>query len=486
MNDSIPSQRIGQLELNLLEQPIVVSFDGEDVSGNAGLLIAAQIEKLTGLIAGAAERLIDHRTQSLIKHSQCELVAQRVYQIMAGASAADDSDYARHDPALKAAVGRNPITGSPLGSQPTNHRLETTRTYRELLWLGNWLVDYYIQCHPKPPRTLTLDFDGSAIEAHGLQLKAFYRGGPYQKFMYYPLFVFDSTGWLLVAALRPGDHGEVQFTLPVLKRLVRKIREAWPNQRIIVRADGAFTDPDLYKWLDDNGVDYVLGLKHNNALLTHSKPYRKASEKKFKRNFGSPEYEGRGADKRRLADLKKVRSEPDKAKRKEKHEQLNRLVRVFGEFHYQAGSWDKLRRVICRCDFSDEGINVRYIVTSIKKMNAADVYRKLYCGRAIVEMWIKHIKEIRCDRLSCSQFKSNAFRLLLHALAYILMHQIRLQIDSSTTLSMGTLQRLFINVPVHVRETKAGSHFRISVAYQAAHVFRLAMRRLGAQSLIAA
>lgn len=62
-------QRIGQLELDLIEKPVVVSFDGEDVSGNAGLLLAAQVEKLTGLISGAAERLADHRTQSLIKHT---------------------------------------------------------------------------------------------------------------------------------------------------------------------------------------------------------------------------------------------------------------------------------------------------------------------------------------------------------------------------------------------------------------------------------
>lgn len=479
-------QRIGQLQLELSDQPILLSFDGDDVSGNAGVLMAAQIEKLTGLIAGAAERLTDHRTQSLIKHTQFELIAQRVFQIMTGAAATADSDYLRHDPVLKAGVGRNPLSGNPLGSQPTNHRLETTRTYRELLWLGDWLIDYYIECHPKPPKRLILDFDGSSIEAYGLQLKAFYRGGPYQKFMYYPLFVFDSSGWLLVAALRPGDHGEVQFALPVLKRLVRKIREAWPDQRITIRADGAFTDPDLYKWLDDNGVDYVLGLKHNNTLLTHSKPYRKATERKFKRNFGTPEHTGRKGKKTRLADMKEARSEPNRKKRKEKCRRLNRMVRVFGEFRYQARTWDRARRVICRCDFSDEGLHVRYILTNIEKTNAADLYQQLYCGRAVAEMWIKHIKETRCDRLSCSQFKSNAFRLYMHALAYILFHQIRMQIDADTSLSITSLRRFFINVPVHIKEMPFGSHFRISAAYSEARIFRLAMRRLGAKSLIAA
>ncbi|MBK9282433.1 MAG: transposase [Candidatus Obscuribacter sp.] len=65
-------------------------------------------------------------------------------------------------------------------------------------------MEYYIECHRKPPKRLVLDFDGSAIETYGVQLNAFYRGGPYGKFMYFPLFVFDENGWLLVAALRPG------------------------------------------------------------------------------------------------------------------------------------------------------------------------------------------------------------------------------------------------------------------------------------------
>lgn len=479
-------QRIGQLELDLIEKPVVVSFDGEDVSGNAGLLLAAQVEKLTGLISGAAERLADHRTQSLIKHTQFELVAQRVFQIVAGAPAGDDSDWLRHDPVIKAAVGRNPITGEALGSQPTSHRLETKRTYRELLWLGDWLIDYYIQCHPKPPKQLTLDFDGSAIEAYGLQLNAFYRGGPYQKTMYFPLFVFDQNGWLLVAALRPGDQGEVHFSLPVLKRLVGKLRQAWPNVRLTMRADGAFTDPALYKWLDDNDVAYVLGLKHNNVLLTRSRPYRKAAEKKFKRNFEKPRYTGKGGKQRKLQAMHELHSEPDKNKRREKHYELNRMVRVFGDFPYQAGSWDRERRTICRCDYNDEGIDVRYVVTNIKRMTAADVYQKVYCGRARSEMWIKHIKETRCDRLSCAQFKSNAFRLLLHALAYILMHQIRLRIDDQNQISMHQLRRLLINTPVHIRETRLNCQFRVSSSYKHARIFRLILRRLGANSLIAA
>jgi len=486
MNKFTASQRIGQLELDLIDKPVTLSFDGDDVSGNAGVLLASQVEKMTGLLAGAQARLDDHRTSSLIKHGQFELISQRVFQIISGAPACDDSDYLRHDPAIKIGAGRAPISGEALASQPTQSRFENRRTYRELLWLSEWLVDYYIQCHPKPPKSLVLDFDGSAIETYGLQLNAFYRGGPYQKNMYFPLFVFDAEGWLLVAALRPGDQGEVHFSLPVLKRLVAKLRKAWPEVRITIRADGAFTDPSLYTWLDENRVAYVLGLKHNNVLLTYSKDLRQKARKKFVRKFGDPAFMGKEGEKKKLDAMHEVHSQLKHEERATLNAEVRKRVRLFGEFSYQAGSWDRTRRVICRCDFTNEGLEVRYIVTNIKWMTAADTYEKLYCGRARVEMWIKHIKETRADRLSCSQFKANAFRLLLHAFAYILMHQIRLLIDCRTSMSLEFVRRFFINVPVHIRETSQGCHFRISSAYKEARVFRQISKRLGAKSLIAA
>jgi hypothetical protein len=483
------SQRIGQLELELLEKkPIDVTFDGEDVSGNGGVLLAAQAERLTKLIEGAAARLTDHRTASMIKHNQFEMVAQRVFQIVAGMAACIDSNVLRRDPVMKMAVGRNPLTGDELASQPTQSRLEGKRSYKELYRLCQWLVDYYIQCQPKPPRKLVLDFDGSAIETFGVQLQAFYRGGPYRKYMYFPLFVFDQNGWLLVAALRPGDHGEVEMSLPVLKRLVKRLRQAWPQVRITMRADGAFTDPELYKWLDDNDVDYVLGLKHNNALLSKSRGARKLAERKFKRKFGEPMFTGKGGKKRKTECMKEISSVPERQDRQEKKSEIeSRRARTYGDFWYQARSWDRERRVIARCDFTDEKWQVRYVVTSMQRYTAQQIYEDLYCQRALAETWIKNIKETRCDRLSCAQFKSNMFRLLLHALAYILLFQIKCRLpESHQRLSVGQLRRHFISVAVQVRETGTRVVVRVSKSYHAAREFRLVSKRLGAASLIAA
>lgn len=483
---STANQRIQQLGLDILpKKAVVVSFDGEDVSANGGLLLAAQAEKATGLLKGAAERLTDHRTQSLIKHNNFEQVAQRVYQIIAGFAAADDSDFLRFDPVLKAAVGRNPLSGDDLASQPTQSRLENNRSFKELYLLSKWLVEYYIESHQKPPKKIVLDFDGSAIETFGVQLNAFYRSGPYKKFMYFPLFVFDENGALLVAALRPGDHGEVQLALPVLKRLVKMLRKAWPKVEIVVRADGAFTNNELYKWMDNNAVKYALGIKHNNSLLSKTRFCRVDAIAKFKRKYDQPEFLGKPGKKKKIKRMKEIRAIPSRTDRLDAERQFNgRRARAFGDLRYKAGSWDRMRRVIARCDYTDSGMEVRYIVTNIENVVARLVYENIYCKRALCEMWIKNVKETRCERMSCSQFKANAFRLLLHALAYTLIYQVQQRLPERTSISQ--FQRNFINIAVRVQESRHTVHFRISQSYHAAKAFRTCSKRLGAESLIAA
>lgn len=481
MSKSTSNRRIQQLELDLDGvKPVDVSFDGEDVSANGGALLIAQAEKLTGLLKGAASRLADHRTQSLIDHTLFEQVVQRVTQIVAGYASASDGNALRSDPAIKMAAGRNPLTGDQLASQPTLSRFENNRTWKELYALCAWLVDYYIKCHRKRPKSLVLDFDGSAIETHGLQLQAFYRSGPYKQFMYFPLFVFDQHGWLIVAALRPGDHGEVTWSLPVLKRLVKRFREAWPDIDVTIRADGAFTDSAFYEWMDQNEVKYVLGMKHNNVLLTKSGRARAKARKKFLRKFGYPLFEGKQGERLKLETMKYIRTLPSAEDRREAHRIMtSRVVRVCDDFQYNAGSWDRKRRVIVRIDFTDEGIDARYIVTNIENLAPAQVYEDMYCKRARIELWIKNIKETDCQRLSCSQFKANMFRLLLHALAYLLLYQVRKHLpEALRRMNFTQLRERFIKVACHILEDRNRICVRISAAYADAHEFRLASKRL--------
>jgi hypothetical protein len=481
VSKSTANRRIEQLALDLDGvKATTIRFDGEDVSPNGGALLIAQAERLTGLIKGASNRLLDHRTQSLIAHNMFDQVMQRVLQIASGAASASDASVLRNDPALKMATGRNPLSGEALASQPTLSRLENGRSWRELLWLSAWLVDYYIQCHPKPPKKLILDFDGSAIETYGLQLQAFYRSGPYKQYMYFPLFVFDQDGWLIVAALRPGDHGEVALALPVLKRLVKRFRQAWPNTEITIRADGAFTDPAFYEWMDDNDVKYTIGFKHNNVLLTKTRQARQKAKKKFYRKFGYPLFEGKYGQKLKLETIKHIRSLSLPGERRKAHQIMSsRVVRVCDDFQYAAGSWTRNRRIIARIDFTDEGLDVRYIITNITNLAPTQIYEDVYCKRSRIELWIKNIKETDCSRLSCAQFKANAFRLLLHAFAYLLLYQVRKRLpDQLQQINVNQLRERFVKVPCQIIENRDQITVRVTAIYRDAREFRLTCKRL--------
>ena len=43
--------------------------------------------------------------------------------------------------------------------------------------------------------------------------------------------------------------------------------QAWPEVRILLRADSGFARDELMTWCEQNDVDYLLGLAKNNRLI---------------------------------------------------------------------------------------------------------------------------------------------------------------------------------------------------------------------------
>jgi Transposase DDE domain group 1 len=58
--------------------------------------------------------------------------------------------------------------------------------------------------------------------------------------------------------------GHFRLCRPV--RLVRGIREHWPQTQITIRGDGHYGGPEVMEWCDENGVEYVFGLPGNAVL----------------------------------------------------------------------------------------------------------------------------------------------------------------------------------------------------------------------------
>ena len=115
-------------------------------------------------------------------------------------------------------------------------------------------------------------------------------------------------------------------------------------------------------------------------------------------------------------------------------------VRRFGEFQYAADSWTKERRVIVKAEIMTKGENPRFVVTNCSGDPEA-LYNE-YCLRGDCENRIKEMKlDLMSGRTSCHRFMANAFRLLLHAIAFVLMSEVR-RCLAGTGLARATLGQI--------------------------------------------
>jgi hypothetical protein len=109
----------------------------------------------------------------------------------------------------------------------------------------------------------------------------------------------------------------------------------------------------------------------------------------------------------------------------EMHAYHRRTVRHFTSFTYAAETWSRERYVACKAEHGRMGDNPRFVVTSLAEFPPRLLY-DAYCERGECENHIKELKNaLNADRLSCSRFVANAFRLCLHAAAYRLMWELR-------------------------------------------------------------
>jgi hypothetical protein len=171
-----------------------------------------------------------------------------------------------------------------------------------------------------------------------------------------------------------------------------------------------------------------------------------------------------------------------------------RFVRRFTWLSYATQSWPAERNVICKVERSHRGENPRFVVTTLAEFPASLIYDVAYCARGQAENFIKDLKNaLHADRLSCHRFVANAFRLLLHAIAYRLMHALRATVARvapaveyvSTdrvrlaTAQMDTLRLRLLKVAAHVTTSVRRVLIRLPRAFPLAHVFFAVTRDLG-------
>src|SRR3546814_17067843 len=83
--------------------------------------------------------------------------------------------------------------------------------------------------------------------------------------LYLPLYVFCGQS-MLACLLRPSRIDGAKHAAAVLRLLVNRLRQAWPEVRIIIRGDSGFCRQRLISWCARDGVQYIIGLARNKRL----------------------------------------------------------------------------------------------------------------------------------------------------------------------------------------------------------------------------
>jgi hypothetical protein len=408
------------------DRRLMLQFRGSVVTSDAGLLAYRELDDALGLTTTAGEMLADARTGKNGRHALVGLLRQSVFGRLAGYEDVNDAERLRHDPAMRWIVGGKAASGrGASASQMGRFETKWLAVGKNLSALANLSGHWIDNVHGRrPPRGVVLDMDSSVSPTHGEQENSVWNGH-YACTCYHPLFLFNQFGDLERCSLRPGNVHSADGWDAVLKPVVARYRGK--VTRLYFRADAGFANPEVYEFLEAEGIKYAIRLPANRVL-------QERIGYLLNRTVGRPS---------------------------------NDVRRSYASFTYQAGSWSRPRRVIAKVEWHPGELypRVGFIVTDMSRpaKNVVAFYNK----RGTCEQWIKEGKgAIKWTRLSCRSFAANAVRLQLHALAYNLGNFLRTLAtpEPIKDWSLTTLKEKLIKIGA-----KVVSHGRY-VAFQMAEV----------------
>ena len=364
---------------------IKLEFHGAKVTSDGGLLAYRELDDALGLFDAVSTALSDQRTGRNIQHAMPTLLRQSIYSRLAGYEDVNDAERLSVDPVLRAITGKK-APNKQAASVNTMGRFETEfLTQRENLAglseiNGKWVERAMSKT---PHRRIILDLDSSESPVHGAQEGSAYNGH-FGSTCFHPLFCFNQWGDCEGELLRPGNvHSADRW-----KELLDPVVQRYESEKIrkYFRGDAAFAKPEIYEYLEGNGLLYAIRMPANELLHEQIRPL-------LTRPVGRP---------------------PEKP------------IICWSEFRYQAGSWDRPQRVVAKVEWHQGELfpRVGFIVTNMSAKPEGVVH--FYNGRGTAEQWIKEGKyALHWTRLSCKRFVSNQVRLGLFVLAYNLGNFLR-------------------------------------------------------------
>jgi len=440
---------------------VVAKFDQRQGSSDGGAILLKAAERRLGLTSALAACLRDDRESGKVRHELSELITQRVMAIALGYEDANDAARLASDPIHKLLVGRDPVEGEDLASQPTLSRFENAPDSKELFRMTEALADRVIERHRKRlhgrARRITIDMDPTDDPTHGQQEFAFFNSH-YHGYCYLPMVCFltfneEADQYLVAAVLRRGNASGSAGAVGILRRLIARVSEAFPKAKIRVRLDGGFASPKVLDFLDcEPKVEYLVNMASNAVLKRKAESAMKQARRASKIS-GQTEH-------------------------------------VYGECRYATKkTWPWKRRVLYKAEVvraagKEAKDNPRFVVTNLKQ-SPQWIYEQVYCQRGDVENRIKELHDgMQIGRTSCSNFLANTFRVLLTAAAYVLMQEMRLHLAPTrhARAQVSTLREHFLKLGAQVIVTVRRIVLHLPQAFPYRDSFHRLALSLGAQT----
>ena len=411
----------------LFDKRLVAQFDQPHGSSDGGALLLKACDERLGLTERLSGCLADDREPGKIRHTLEDLIRQRVFAIACGYADCNDAARLAEDPMQKLLVGRDPIAGDALASQPTLSRFENTvgpkALYRMAEALGEVVIERQRRRLRGKARRITIELDPTDDPTHGAQQLSLFNGH-YDTWCYLPVAGFiqfdtEPEQYLFTYVLRPGNAPAKLGAIGILARMFERLRKAFPKARLFVRLDGGFACPEILEFLERERVDYVIAMAANAVLGRLVEPWM-ADARTLSANSGKTEH-------------------------------------VYGEVRYAARSWTHERRIIVKAEVlrlegREPRDNARFVITNLRAAPKR-LYEDIYCQRAHIELRIKELHYgLEIDRTSCTRFWANQFRVLLTAAAYVLMQELRARAagTSCARAQVSTLRERLLKLGVWV------------------------------------
>src|SRR5713226_5505007 len=345
-------------------KPVVATFDTEHASSDGGAILLKGIDTQFGLTKRLAACVEDSRQPSKVRHQTLELLRQRIFGLACGYADCNDAARLADDAIHKLLVDRDPIAGAALASQPTLSRFENAVGWEQLRDMAHVLADTVIETQRRRLKgratRITIDLDPTDDPTHGQQEFTFFNGH-YDTWCYLPIvatvtFNDEPAQFAVAAILRPGNAHATAGARGLLRRLLAKLRAAFPPARLRVRLDGGFANPKMFAFLEAAGVEYIVGMPGNVRL-----------DKRIQRLMG------------------KVRM---------RSKSTGGTEHLYGQTRYAAKTWSRQRRIVMKAEVvrhpgRTPKNNPRFVVTNL--VDEPQAVYALYCQRGDMENRLKEL-----------------------------------------------------------------------------------------------